>query len=35
MIGKVTGNQEKHEAGELREAGGKKAVTGEARALHD
>jgi len=35
VIGKVTGNQDRHEAGELREAGGKKAVTGEARALHD
>ncbi|KAH9984403.1 hypothetical protein BJV77DRAFT_1162555 [Russula vinacea] len=35
VIGKVTQNAEKHEAGELREAGGKKAVIGEARAPHD
>jgi len=35
VIGKVTGNADRHEAGELREAGGKKAVTGEARAPHD
>ncbi|KIY67389.1 hypothetical protein CYLTODRAFT_353334, partial [Cylindrobasidium torrendii FP15055 ss-10] len=35
VIGKLTGNAEKHERGELREAGGKAAVTGEARAPHD
>jgi hypothetical protein len=35
VIGKVSGNADMHEAGELREAGGKKAVTGEARAPHD
>jgi len=35
VIGKATGNADRHEAGELREAGGKKAVTGEARAPHD
>jgi hypothetical protein len=35
FIGKATNNAERHEAGELREAGGKKAVIGEARAPHD
>ncbi|KAI9511228.1 hypothetical protein F5148DRAFT_1172763 [Russula earlei] len=35
VIGKITGNAERHEVGELREAGGKKAVIGEARAPHD
>ncbi|KAH9980579.1 hypothetical protein BJV74DRAFT_856270 [Russula compacta] len=35
VIGKATQNADVHEAGELREAGGKKAATGEARALHD
>jgi hypothetical protein len=31
----VTQNDDMHEAGELREADGKKAVIGEARAPHD
>lgn len=35
VIGKATHNADMHEAGELREAGGKKAVIGEARAPHD
>ncbi|KAH9972095.1 hypothetical protein BGW80DRAFT_1316406 [Lactifluus volemus] len=35
VIGKATHNDDMHEAGELREAGGKKAVIGEAHALHD
>ncbi|KAI0255584.1 hypothetical protein BJV78DRAFT_1099693, partial [Lactifluus subvellereus] len=35
VIGKATQNADRHEAGELREAGGKKAVIGEARAPHD
>ncbi|KAF8494382.1 hypothetical protein F5888DRAFT_1616857 [Russula emetica] len=35
IIGKVTHNSDRHEAGELREAGGKKAVIGEASAPHD
>ncbi|KAI0728821.1 hypothetical protein C8Q72DRAFT_875553 [Fomitopsis betulina] len=35
VAGKVTKNPEMHEKGELRETGGKSAVTGEARALHD
>ncbi|KAM5537333.1 hypothetical protein V8D89_009063 [Ganoderma adspersum] len=35
VIGKVTGNPEVHEKGELRESGGKAAARGEGRALHD
>ena len=35
VAGKMTKNPEMHEKGELREAGGKGAVTGEARAPHD
>ncbi|KAH9062638.1 hypothetical protein EDB83DRAFT_2224002, partial [Lactarius deliciosus] len=35
VIGKATRNDDKHEAGELRESGGKEAVTGQARAPHD
>ncbi|KAI0291566.1 hypothetical protein BC826DRAFT_1022504 [Russula brevipes] len=35
VVGKVTQNPERHEAGELREAGGKQAAAGEARAPHD
>ncbi|KAH9056438.1 hypothetical protein EDB87DRAFT_1566500 [Lactarius vividus] len=35
VIGKATRNDDTHEAGELRESGGKGAVTGEARAPHD
>ena len=35
VAGKITKNPEMHEKGELREAGGKGAVTGEARAPHD
>jgi hypothetical protein len=35
VIGKATQNADRHEAGELREAGGKKAVIGEAQAPHD
>ncbi|EPS99212.1 hypothetical protein FOMPIDRAFT_1030937 [Fomitopsis schrenkii] len=35
VTGKVTKNPEMHEKGELREAAGKGAVTGEARAPHD
>jgi hypothetical protein len=35
VIGKVTHNADMHEAGELRESGGKEAVTGQARAPHD
>ncbi|KAH9837672.1 uncharacterized protein C8Q71DRAFT_555496 [Rhodofomes roseus] len=35
VAGKATKNPELHEKGELREAGGKGAVTGEARAPHD
>jgi hypothetical protein len=31
----MTKNQHMHETGELREAGGKKAAKGEARAPHD
>ena len=34
-MGKVTHNDDMHEAGELRESGGKEAVTGQARAPHD
>ncbi|KAH8976731.1 hypothetical protein EDB92DRAFT_1132130 [Lactarius akahatsu] len=35
VIGKATRNDDKHEAGELRESGGKGAVAGQARAPHD
>ncbi|TBU24885.1 hypothetical protein BD311DRAFT_809650 [Dichomitus squalens] len=35
VTGKITRNPEMHEKGELREAGGKAAVQGEARAPHD
>ncbi|KAJ7079627.1 hypothetical protein B0H15DRAFT_500796 [Mycena belliarum] len=35
VVGKVTHNPVMHEKGELRESGGKAAVTGDARALHD
>ncbi|KAI0944301.1 hypothetical protein AcW1_002046 [Taiwanofungus camphoratus] len=35
VVGKVTRNPEVHEKGELREAGGKAAAKGEARAPHD
>ncbi|KAK7443551.1 hypothetical protein VKT23_015724 [Stygiomarasmius scandens] len=35
VIGKMTKNPEMHEKGELREAGGKAAAMGEARAPHD
>lgn len=35
VAGKITKNPEMHEKGELRESGGKGAVTGEARAPHD
>ena len=35
VIGKVTGNPEMHERGELRESGGKDATRGEGRAPHD
>ncbi|THV02646.1 hypothetical protein K435DRAFT_827437 [Dendrothele bispora CBS 962.96] len=35
VIGKMTKNPEMHEKGELREAGGKAATIGEARAPHD
>ncbi|KAF8269600.1 hypothetical protein EI94DRAFT_1799016 [Lactarius quietus] len=35
VIGKATHNTDMHEAGELRESGGKDAVTGQARAPHD
>jgi hypothetical protein len=34
VIGKVTNNSTMHERGELREAGGKAAVQGQARAPH-
>ncbi|KAF5347331.1 hypothetical protein D9756_009887 [Leucocoprinus leucothites] len=35
VMGKMSNNPEMHEKGELREAGGKPAVTGSARAPHD
>ncbi|CCL99813.1 uncharacterized protein FIBRA_01837 [Fibroporia radiculosa] len=35
VAGKATNNQDLHEKGELREAGGKAAVQGEARVSHD
>jgi hypothetical protein len=35
VIGKATKNPEMHEKGELREAGGKAAAEGRARAPHD
>ncbi|KAI3612723.1 hypothetical protein WG66_014728 [Moniliophthora roreri] len=35
VIGKLTHKPEMHEKGELREAGGKAAATGQARAPHD
>ncbi|KAH9170721.1 hypothetical protein EDB89DRAFT_1836952, partial [Lactarius sanguifluus] len=35
VIGKATRNDDMHEAGELRESGGKGAVAGQARAPHD
>ncbi|KAI0351258.1 hypothetical protein OH77DRAFT_1498671 [Trametes cingulata] len=35
VAGKVTGNAAMHEKGELREAGGKLAAQGQARAPHD
>ncbi|KAI8992791.1 hypothetical protein BD414DRAFT_482217 [Trametes punicea] len=35
VAGKVTGNAAMHEKGELREAGGKAAAQGQARAPHD
>jgi hypothetical protein len=35
VVGKVTHKPELHEKGELREAGGKAASMGDARAPHD
>ncbi|KZV87214.1 hypothetical protein EXIGLDRAFT_620909 [Exidia glandulosa HHB12029] len=35
VVGKMTKNWDMHERGELREAGGKAAAAGEARAPHD
>ncbi|EPQ55639.1 hypothetical protein GLOTRDRAFT_128861 [Gloeophyllum trabeum ATCC 11539] len=35
VVGKVAKNPEMHEKGELREAGGKAAAQGQARAPHD
>ncbi|KAH9003678.1 hypothetical protein EDB86DRAFT_2845944 [Lactarius hatsudake] len=35
VIGKATRNDDMHEAGELRESGGKGAAAGQARAPHD
>ncbi|KAI9430068.1 hypothetical protein H4582DRAFT_1820678, partial [Lactarius indigo] len=35
VTGKAIRNDDMHEAGELRESGGKEAVTGQARAPHD
>lgn len=35
VVGKYTHNVELHEKGELREAGGKAAVAGQARVPHD
>ena len=35
VAGKMTGNPEMHERGELRESGGKAAAEGMARAPHD
>ncbi|KAI0669011.1 hypothetical protein C8Q78DRAFT_1044153 [Trametes maxima] len=35
VTGKMTHNAAMHEKGELREAGGKKAAMGQARAPHD
>jgi len=35
MAGKYAHNSEMHEKGELREAGGKDAVLGNARGPHD
>ncbi|KAI0052396.1 hypothetical protein FA95DRAFT_1601771 [Auriscalpium vulgare] len=35
VLGKVFKNSDMHETGELREAGGRKAAIGEARAPHD
>jgi len=35
LAGKATKNQDMHERGELREAGGKAAAMGEARVPHD
>ncbi|KAF9264495.1 hypothetical protein L218DRAFT_862576 [Marasmius fiardii PR-910] len=35
VMGKMTGNPEMHEKGELRETGGKAAAHGAARAAHD
>ena len=35
VTGKITRSAEMHEKGELREAGGKAAAMGEARAPHD
>ncbi|GLB44580.1 hypothetical protein LshimejAT787_1702070 [Lyophyllum shimeji] len=35
VLGKFTNNPEMHEKGELKEAGGKAAARGEARAPHD
>lgn len=34
MIGKITNNPDRYEAGELHESGGKVAVTEQARARH-
>lgn len=35
VVGKMMNNPEMHERGELREAGGRPAVSGSARAPHD